>query len=149
MSIPKSLTAAALALAMTMPQVANAAERSVVQVPPEIRLAMAEVMRQQLDALNAVISAVAAGEFGKAAEIAEQGLGMTASARYGGARFSPYMPADMGRMGGATHRAGSRLAIALQDAELQAPGEAHASVVKALAAVTEGCNGCHAAFGFR
>ena len=141
--------AVCLLIAPTSVFAADTPQRTVVDVPDDIRIAMADVMRQQLAALDAVMAIIATGDYGKAADVAEDGLGMTASARYRSERFRPYMPDAMRQLGGVTHKAGSRLSKVLWAADLQSPEEAHAAVSKALSELVSGCNGCHSAYGFK
>lgn len=147
------MAAVALSLAMPGPIMAGegaVAGRTVLAAPPEISAALGEVMRQQLSALDGAIASIAAGNFGEAADIAEKGLGITASGRYGGKRFAPYFPEHIRPIGGKTHQAGSRLAEVLREAELmQEKADAYPRIFGALGEVVRGCETCHSAFGFR
>ena len=76
-------------------------------------------MRDHLAALQEIQEAMARGDYTKAAHIAEHRLGMSALRSHGAHHVAQFMPPGMKDAGTAMHRAASRFAIAVQDAELK------------------------------
>jgi len=123
---------------------AHAADtRHPVSMPAPMREHMLANMRDHLAALSDIHSALAAGKYEQAAEIAEQRIGMSSLERHGASHMAPYMPKAMQDIGTNMHRAASRFARVAQEAALT---EEPARAIGALAEVTQQCVACHASF---
>ncbi len=129
----------------------NAAEdtRRLVKLPPMLQTHMLANMRDHLVALNEILGALAEGDTGKAAGIAEKRLGMSSLSLHGAAHLGKFMPAAMGEIGTQMHRDASRFVIAAQNAEFAPGREAQREVYRALQKVTGNCNACHMAYRIR
>ena len=114
-----------------------------VEMPPMMRQHMLSNMRDHLLALEQITRALANREYDKAAEIAEQRLGMSSMDDHGAAHMGKVMPREMGKIGTNMHKAASRFAIAARDAELEGGLNAAFS---ALSAVMQQCVACHAGY---
>ncbi len=117
--------------------------RTVVQFPDAMRLHILANMRDHLLALSEIQAALGAGDFSRAADISEQRLGMSSLERHGAHDASRYMPEPMARTGTSMHRAASRFAQAVSEAEIA--GDVGIAL-KALSEVTQQCVACHAGF---
>jgi hypothetical protein len=119
---------------------APADKRVVVKFPAAMRSHTLANMRDHLLALQQIQSALAQQEFDKAADIAEQRLGMSSLALHGAHESARYMPRGMQEAGTGMHRNASRFAVAARDAgatgDLKPP-------LAALSAVTAQCVACH------
>ncbi len=129
---------------MSMPLALSAAPdtRTAVDMPPEKSAMMLANMRDHLQTLGEIQSALAAGDFDKAADLAEQHLGLDAMNREG-PQLAPYMPTPMRQMGMQMHRAASRFARVARDSEID--GDLKPPMA-ALGQVTQACVACHAAY---
>lgn len=123
--------------------------RQLVKLPSIMQQHMLANMRDHLVALDEILGALAEGQTNKAAEIAENRLGMSSLSLHGAARLGKYMPETMGKIGTQMHRAASRFVVAAQDAELDPSKASQRKVYKALQQVTENCNACHQAYRLR
>lgn len=117
--------------------------RQLVKFPEPLREHELANMRDHLMTLQRIQAALGSGEFEKAADLAEQRLGMSSFKLHGAHEVAPYMPQGMQDIGTAMHRAASRFALTAQEAG--ATGDLKASVA-ALSRVTEQCVACHAAY---
>jgi hypothetical protein len=117
--------------------------RQVVQFPEQMRLHTLANMRDHLLALQQIQQALGSGDFDRAAEIAEQRLGMTSLRVHGAHEIAAFMPEKMQQIGTEMHRAASRFALAARDAG--ATGEIQPAL-SALAGVMAQCVACHAAY---
>jgi hypothetical protein len=132
--------------------------RQLLDFPPPMREHMLTNMRSHLEALQAVLAALAANDPAKAGAIADTRLGLGSP---GAASCNPkaakgadmmasmmgeHMPEQMRAYGFAMHEAASNFAA--QAAKL-APGGDHKPALAALADVTERCAACHAAYRLR
>jgi hypothetical protein len=117
--------------------------RILISPPADLIEHMLTSMRDHLLALQEIQAALARGETEKAAQLAEQRLGMSSLASHGAHAISKYMPSGMQETGTAMHRAASRFALIAQEAgatgDLKPP-------LAALAAITAQCVGCHAGY---
>jgi hypothetical protein len=100
-------------------------------------------MRDHLLALQQIQEALSTLDYNKAADIAEQRLGMTSLKLHGAHEVAEYMPPGMQDAGSAMHRSASQFAIAAQ--ESSATGDIKPAVA-ALARVTANCVACHAGY---
>jgi len=120
--------------------------RELVQMPDGIEQPMLANMRDHLQALQEIQSAIAQDKFDEAAGIAESRLGMSSLGSHGAHDIAPFMPDGMQQAGTGMHRAASRFAIIAKDAAVT--GDAKPALA-ALAAVTAQCVACHAGYRIR
>lgn len=136
--------AALLLLPATLVVAAPAGDkRQAVEMPAMMREHMLANMRDHLTALTEIQSALAAGKYEQAADIAEQRIGMSSLDRHGASHMAPYMPKAMQEIGTHMHRAASRFARTAQEA---AVAREPARAIGALAEVMQQCLACHASF---
>lgn len=101
-------------------------------------------MRAHLRAIDAVIAAIATGEFNQAATAAEKGLGIGHQHGVDGLQSGhAFMPPEMLAFGSAMHLNARQLVVSLRDAEVTGDLQ---SVLSSLQTVTQQCVGCHDAF---
>lgn len=117
--------------------------RQTIELPPTMREHMLANMRDHLTALTEIQSALAAGKYEQAADIAENRIGMSSLQQHGASHMAPYMPRAMQDIGTSMHRAASRFARVAQEA---AVAKEPARAVGALAEVMQQCVACHASF---
>ncbi len=117
--------------------------RQAVRFPKALREHTLANMRDHLLALQEIQAALALQEYDKAADIAEQRLGMSSLALHGAHDVAKYMPKGMQDAGTAMHRNASRFAVAAKDAG--ATGDVKPALA-ALAATTAQCVACHAGY---
>lgn len=136
--IAASLTASLL---LGMPSLANADQdaRQKIKLPGMMKEHMLGNMRDHMLAIHEIQSALAKNEFDKAADIAEQRIGMSSLALHNAAHMAPYMPKNMQDIGTEMHHAASRFAIVVKE------GDALKSL-DGLSQITQQCVTCHAAY---
>ncbi|MDA8095734.1 MAG: efflux transporter outer membrane subunit [Betaproteobacteria bacterium] len=135
--------------------------RQAVPFPPMARAHFLANMRDHLQALSVILAAMASGNYGKAAAVANVRLGMNSpaasSCKAGGAHGDPsaadasdmegmmaqFMPEKMRGIGLRMHQAASAFAAAA--AEAGRSGDPRPAY-RALAHVTQQCAACHAAY---
>lgn len=117
--------------------------RQLVDFPPPMRQHTLANMRDHLLTVSEIQVALAAGQFDKAANLAEQRLGMTSLKLHGAHELSQYMPPGMRELGTAMHRNASVFAIKAQSAGVS--GDVRPAL-RALSKVTQSCVACHAAY---
>ena len=100
-------------------------------------------LRDHLLALQEIQDALAAGAFDRAADVAEQRLGMSSLIAHGAHEVAKYMPKGMQDAGTAMHRSASRFSVAALDAAVTDDVK---PALGALAEVTANCVACHAAY---
>jgi cytochrome c556 len=83
--------------------------------------------------------ALAKKDFERAAQAAEQRLGISSLTTHGAEHMAPYMPKPMQAIGTEMHRAATRFALAAQERDLD-------MALTELAAVTSQCVACHSAY---
>jgi len=146
----KYAVSAALLLMTTQVQTAAAEDtRELVKFPPMMVEETLISMRDHLLALNEIMAALSVGNADKAADIAENRLGMSAMDDHGAAMKAKFMPEGMQAGGIQMHHAASRFAIAVKNAELAPSDEAQQEIFKALEGVTDGCIACHEGYRLR
>jgi hypothetical protein len=143
---------------MSMPMAPDA--RRALDFPPPMRAHLLANMRGHFEALSGIVAALAAGEGAKAAEIARGKLGLdspgaaacnpkTGQAKEGGdaammgAMMAQHMPPEMRELGFTMHEAASDFAT--EATKFTRGGDPQPALAK-LAAVTQACAACHAAF---
>ncbi len=117
--------------------------REAVQFPATMREHTLANMRDHLLALQQVQEALAAEDFDKAADIAEQRLGMSSLTLHGAHDVAPFMPEGMKVIGTSMHRNASRFAVAAKDAGVT--GNMKTPLAE-LSNVTAQCVACHAGY---
>lgn len=132
-----------LLVALTASARAQPDTRKMVELPVPMRQHMLGNMRDHLQAISAIEDALATGAFDRAGQIAEQRLGLSSLAAHGAEHMAPYMPKEMQALGTGMHRAASRFALVVQ--ETSADGDLK-KAIGSLAAVTQQCVACHAAY---
>lgn len=117
--------------------------RVAIELPAPMRAHMLANMRDHLAALHEIQAALARDENQRAAEIAEQRLGMSSLDAHGAGHMAPYMPKPMQDIGTAMHRAASRFARVAEEAGVR---RGLRPALQALSDVTQQCAACHAAY---
>ena len=121
---------------------AQADTRVLVKMPKMMQQHMMSNMRDHLAAINDILHYMADAELDKAADIAEQRLGMSSLDDHGASHMAGLMPEGMRQAGTSMHKAASRFAIKAQEGDsLQA--------YKALSEVTSSCVACHSGYRIR
>ena len=116
--------------------------RQLVQLPDMMQQHMLSNMRNHLEAINEILATMGNGQLDKAADIAEQRLGMSSLELHGASHLAEFMPEEMRNAGTRMHKAASRFALKAQEGELL-------PAYKVLAEVTSACVTCHAAYRVR
>jgi hypothetical protein len=124
-------------------------KRELVKLPEMMQQHMLANMRDHLKALDEMLASLADGNIETAVDIAEKRLGMSSMTAHGAHHMGPLMPPPMRQMGTQMHRAASRFVTIARDAELDPGIESQRKVYRALQAITENCNTCHAAYRIR
>jgi len=112
--------------------------RQMVKFPEMMQEHMLANMRHHLETVDLILAQLAAGELDKAADTAEQNLGMSSLDKHGAEHLAQFMPEAMRNTGTGMHRAASRFALKAQEGDALA---AYAALQKG----TAGCVACHAA----
>jgi len=136
---------AVLATSMGVAQ-AQPDTRQLVELPAMMSQHMLSNMRDHLTTLHEIQQALAAKEYGKAADLAEQRLGMSSLPRHGAAHMAPYMPQPMQAIGTAMHHAASQFAVIAKDSAVDGN---MARALGALSQVTAQCIACHNSYRIR
>ncbi len=145
--------------------------RQLLRLPPKVRVRFLAGMRQHLAEISDIQAALAQGEFDRAAQIAEDRLGLGApdsapcrmdsmadaktgksaaeafpriASRLGGGGIAPYMPKAMHDVGVRMHQAADHFA---KVSRASAAAKDYPAALSALNAVTTQCIACHAQFG--
>lgn len=129
------------AVAAPSPVVTDA--RLEVVFPAEMRQHTLSNMRDHLLALQEMQNALAQQAYDRAAELAEQRLGMSSLGLHGAHEVSKFMPRGMQDAGLAMHRSASRFALAARD--VSATGDLQPALA-AMSEVMGACVACHAAY---
>ncbi|MCB1761114.1 MAG: hypothetical protein KDI68_15190 [Gammaproteobacteria bacterium] len=117
--------------------------RTIVHFPNDLRIHTLANMRDHLLALSEIQDALAGELYERAAEIAEQRLGMSSMALHGAHEVGQYMPKAMAAIGTEMHRSASRFAVAANDA---AAADDIKPALAALSSVIRQCVACHNGF---
>jgi len=116
--------------------------RQLVNLPDKMQQHMMSNMRDHLVTINKILIYLGDNELDKAAEIAEQRLGMSSLRDHGASHMSKFMPEGMRKAGTAMHKSASRFALKAQEGDLL-------SSYKMLSEVTSACTACHAGYKIR
>lgn len=118
---------------------ANNDTRQLVEFPEMMQQHMMTNMRDHLLAINEILVYMANDEMEKAAEVAEQRLGMSSLESHGASHMAKFMPEAMRDIGTRMHRSASRFALKAEEGELL-------PAYKMLAEITSACVACHAGY---
>jgi len=139
----KKIIAAGLtaSLLFSMPLSSNADQdvRQKIKLPGMMQEHMLGNMSDHMLAIHEIQSALAKNDLDKAADIAEQRIGMSSLVLHNAAHMAPYMPKNMQDIGTEMHHAASRFAIVVKE------GDALKSI-DSLSQITQQCVACHAAY---
>jgi hypothetical protein len=116
--------------------------RALVELPEMMQRHMLANMRDHLAAIDEILGYLGRGETDRAAETAENRLGMSSLQAHGAGHMAQFMPAGMREIGTSMHRAASRFALVAEE------GDA-AGAYRALTDVTSACVACHSAYRIR
>lgn len=117
--------------------------RIAVEFPPAMREHILANMRDHLLAISQIQEAIGKANYDKAAQIAEDRLGMTALKTHGAYENSKYMPQGMRDIGSTLHKSASQFAIEIQNSS--ATGDTKPAML-ALSKTTQACVACHAGY---
>ena len=113
--------------------------RTRVEFPDMMKTHFLGNMRDHLQTISEIQTALAKGEFDKAGDIAESRIGMSSLASHHAAQMAPFMPKGMQSIGTAMHHAASRFAMTASEGDLPRS-------LDALSKVTEQCVACHISY---
>ena len=128
-----------LLLSLFSVAMADTESRQLIKLPPKMKSHMMSNMRDHLSAINDILLSMAAKEYDKAAEIAENRLGMSSLGSHGAMHMAQFMPENMQAIGTRMHRAASRFALRAAEEEAQL-------AYAALSEITIECVACHASY---
>ena len=120
--------------------------RKKIEMPPMMQEHMLNNMRDHLRALQEIQAALAKSDFDKAADIAEQRIGMSSLEAHGAAHMAPYMPKPMQDIGTQMHRAASRFSRTAQEAVVKGN---MAPVLDDFSTLLKQCIACHDSYRLR
>lgn len=133
----------ALGIAVTVQAGGTDDPRKLVKMPDMMQNHMKQNMRDHLLALSEIEEALGASQYAKAADIAEQRLGMSSLDSHGAAHMAGFMPKEMQAVGTEMHHAASRFAVSVRNAEVN--GDLRPGMTD-LSKVSRQCVACHAGF---
>ena len=137
-----SLAVPILLVCSTSVSLAEDDTRQLVQLPEMMQQHMMANMRDHLVVINELLINMAHGELDKAAEVAENRLGMSSLESHGASHMAKLMPEGMRQAGTTMHRAASRFALKAQEGEVL-------PAYSALSEVTSACVACHSGYRIR
>jgi cytochrome c556 len=143
-----TFVSATLALSLTalLPAAHAADARQLVKMPAPMQEHMLANMRDHLVAMGEVQAALGKGDFDRAADIAEQRIGMSSLLAHDASHMAPYMPKGMQDIGTTMHRTASRFARTTQEAAVT---NDMPRALGALSELTQQCAACHAGYRLR
>jgi len=113
--------------------------RTRVELPAMMKTHMLGNMRDHLQALSQIQTALAKGELDKAGDIAETRIGMSSLVSHNASHMAPFMPKGMQDIGTEMHHAASRFAMIANEGDLS-------RALQGLSKVTEQCVACHMSY---
>jgi cytochrome c556 len=143
-----TFASATLTLSLTaMLPVSQAADpRQLVPMPAPMQEHMLANMRDHLVAMGEIQAALGKGDFERAADIAENRIGVSSLQAHGASHMAPLMPKGMQEIGTNMHRTASRFARSTQEAAVTSDLP---RILGALAELTQQCAACHAGYRLR
>lgn len=120
-------------------QSAEEDSRQLVKMPKPMQQHMLGNMRDHLVAIDEILNYLSSDQLDRAADVAEQRLGMSSLDDHGAEHMGKLMPEGMAQAGTSMHRAASRFALKAQEGYAL---EAYA----ALNDITAACVACHAGY---
>ena len=117
----------------------NKDTREFVELPKMMQQHMLSNMRDHLVAINEILQNIALGELDKAADIAENRLGMSSLGLHHASHMAKFMPKQMQQIGTSMHKAASRFALTAQVGD-------KLPAIEALTEITTSCVACHQSF---
>lgn len=118
-------------------------QRQLVKFPSEMREHTLSNMRDHLLALQEIQSALGKADYDRAADVAENRLGMSSLGLHGAHESSKFMPQGMQDAGTAMHRGASRFAVVARDAAVTGDVK---PAIGALSEVMGACVACHSGY---
>lgn len=118
------------------PDTSSRDARTKVDLPDMMKTHMLGNMRDHLQALSEIQTALAQGQLDKAGDIAESRIGMSSMIAHDAAHMAPFMPKGMQDIGTEMHHAASRFAMTASEGDLP-------RALDALSKVTAQCVACH------
>lgn len=128
-----------LLLALASSAQAEQDVRQKIKLPGMMQQHMLGNMRDHLLAIHEIQAALAQNELSKAADIAEQRIGMSSLTSHNAEHMAPYMPKAMQAIGTEMHHAASRFAITVKEGDML-------KSLDDLSGVTQQCVACHASY---
>lgn len=119
--------------------VADEDTRQLVELPEMMQKHMMSNMRDHLKTISEILFHLSNNQMDKAANIAEQRIGMSSLGSHGASHMGKFMPKGMRQAGTNMHKAASRFALKAEEGELL-------PAYKMLAEVTATCVACHSAY---
>ncbi len=113
--------------------------RQFVKLPRMMQQHMMTSMRGHLESINEILFLMSNQQLDKAADVAEQTLGMTSLTSHNASHMAKFMPKGMRQAGTNMHKTASRFALKAQEGDRDA-------AYKALNKVTAACIACHAGY---
>jgi len=126
-------------LLMSSVIIADEDSRQLVELPEMMQKHMMSNMRDHLKTINEILLNLSNNQMDKAANIAEQRIGMSSLGSHGASHMGKFMPKGMRQAGTNMHKAASRFALKAEEGELL-------PAYKMLAEVTATCVACHSAY---
>lgn len=118
---------------------ANEDKRQFVAMPKMMQQHQLANMRDHLMAINEILFNMGKDDLDKAANIAENRLGMSSLSTHGASHMGKVMPKEMSAIGTNMHKAASRFALVAEEGDAL-------PAYKALQEVTATCVACHAGY---
>ena len=119
--------------------IADEDSRQLVELPEMMQKHMMANMRDHLKTINEILLSLSNNQMDKAANIAEQRIGMSSLGSHGASHMGKFMPKGMRQAGTNMHKAASRFALKAEEGELL-------PAYKMLTEVTATCVACHSAY---
>jgi len=130
--------------ALAAPTVADDKDsRQLVELPPQMRQHMLSNMRDHLQAISEIHQALSSANFEKAADIAENRLGMSSLTSHGASHMATFMPKEMQSIGTKMHRSASQFAVIAQESAVDGNLK---RAIEGLSQITQHCVSCHAGY---
>jgi len=134
-----SLVPVVLFSILSVTSAASGDTRVLVELPEMMQQHMLSNMRDHLAAINEILVYLASEDLDKAADTAEQRLGMSSLKSHGASHMANFMPEGMRQAGTTMHKAASRFALKAQE------GDALVAY-NSLNEVTSACVACHSGY---